>query len=390
MIGPIVDGIGDRHCLILAAAESVLASLPAGLAGTTWRDAMKYDRQRWRAEFAQFWPDYSRKVRDVCRQHRFSPALISGLRLSLLLASQYIAGCDAFLRKCRPLAVLTDHDRHRMWSALILVARRQGIPTYTLVHGAVNDNALGYVPLVADKAFCWGELDRNKLIASGADPARLFIAGCPRLRKGLLADRAVALAKVELDPGKPLVLLATAPYDIAARLQLAGTFCEAIKKLDGVSGAVRLHPSETLNTYSALIARYPDVRFLANSSCTQDEALAAAEVVVVHSSGFGSDALYQGRLAIVLDVLDEPLGHGADLVRYAECPKPRSAGELADAVRALLWDAAARDNAFQAAKRFNRYFCAACGEDAAGNIADVLLGHLGASRNTIGPISSES
>jgi hypothetical protein len=237
----------------------------------------------------------------------------------------------------------------------------------------LNDRAAGFVPVLADKVFCWGEIDREKFLAAGTDPARLLIAGCARMRRGLAADRCAARAKAGLPADKPLVLLATAPYSIAERQSLAGIFCEGIGRVPGAIGAVRLHPTEDLEAYATVMARYPMVRFLTNSVLTVDEAVAAANAVVVHCSGFGSDALTKGCPVIVLDVLDQPLGHGVELIRYADCAGPRNAEQLAAAVRSLLFDAEARKKAIHAAERFTQLFCAAFGDDAASNIARTVL-----------------
>jgi len=290
-----------------------------------------------------------------------------------MLASQYVAGCERFLIETRPRAILTDYDRNHLWSVLVMVGRRLGIPTFTLVHGVLSDHAVGYVPVLADKVFCWGEIDRQKFLAAGTDPARLLIAGCPRLQRGLSADRVAARSKAGLSADKPLVLLATAPYSIQDRQRLAGIFCDGIGRVPGAVGAVRLHPSEDLDAYATVMAKYPTARFLANTVLTVEEAVTAADAVVVHCSGFGSDALTKGCPVIVLDVLDQPLGHGADLIRHADCAGPRNAEELAAAVRLLLFDEEAREKATRAAQGFTQLFCAAFGDDAARNIARTVL-----------------
>ena len=88
-----------------------------------------------------------------------------------MLSSQYVAGCEHLLPENPPVAILTDFDRNHLWSVLVMVGRRLGIPTYSLVHGVLNDHAIGFVPVVADKVFCWGEIDRQKFLAAGTDPA---------------------------------------------------------------------------------------------------------------------------------------------------------------------------------------------------------------------------
>jgi len=373
LVRPIVDQIGYGNCLVVAANESVSTSLPQGLGCITWRESLHYDLRQWRGAFASVWPSLKRRLHAACSRYGFPSEVVSSLRLNLMLSSQYVAGCERFLVETRPCAILTDYDRNRLWSVLVMVGRRLGIPTYTLVHGVLNDHAVGFVPVLADKIFCWGQIDRKKFVAAGTDPTRLLIAGCPRLQRGLSADQAAARSKAALSADKPLVLLATAPYNISMRQSLAGIFCEGIGRVPGALGAVRLHPSEDLDVYARVMAKHPTVRFFTNSALTVDEAIAAADAVVVHCSGFGSDALTKGCPVIVLDVLDQPLGHGAELIRYADCAAPRNAEELAAAVQLLLFDAQAREKAIRAAQAFTQLFCVAFGDDAARNIARTVL-----------------
>ena len=74
------------------------------------------------------------------------------------------------------------------------------------------------------------------------------------------------------------------------------------------------------NTYAPVAKRHPNVRFLRNRDATLDEALAAADIVVVPNSGFGSDALVRRRFVIVLDLPTMRLGHGRELIEQAGCP----------------------------------------------------------------------
>jgi hypothetical protein len=370
---PVIQQLGPQTSYVIACEAAMLSGLPPGFQGTGWREAMYYDVAAWRAELAPLWPALRGKLLRLAARYRLSAKLRRHLLLNLLLSSQYVCGCLELLERARPAAIVVDYDRHRLWSALILAARRQGIPTFTLVHGVVGDQALGYAPFLADQAFCWGEIDRGRLLAAGVEPSRLLITGCPRLTTTLSATREQSLAKLGWGGAERVVLLATAPFPRPQRLQLAELFCSTVEALSGVVGVVRLHASEQLDAYRPVVRRHPAVRFLPNGAWTVDEAIAAADVVVVHSSGFGSDALTKGRPVIVLDAIDVPLGHGADLHRLAHCPKPCSSGELAAAIRSLVFDEAARRQALEAAARFARMFCAAAGQQAAANIVRAVL-----------------
>jgi hypothetical protein len=110
-----------------------------------------------------------------------------------------------------------------------------------------------------------------------------------------------------------------------------------------------------------------------NSQLSLDESLAATDVVVVQSSGLGSDALVKRRLVVVFEIPDAPLGHGKDLIEQAGCPRAASPRELVAALRGLLFDEETRRRHFAAAERFGADFCAYFGQDSARRIAETVL-----------------
>ena len=190
----------------------------------------------------------------------------------------------------------------------MLAAKSLGIPTFSLQHGVLDEDAVGYVPVIADQMFCWGELHRRAMIAAGQDAAKLTIGGCPRLSRELLAEPGDVRRRLNIDPSHRVAMLGTSPVPPAQRRLLAEWFCDAVYQTDGVSGIVRLHPSERLEFYAEIAGEYPKVTFMDNGQFSLDESLAAADVVVVQSSGLGSDALVKRRLVVVVEIPDAPSG----------------------------------------------------------------------------------
>jgi hypothetical protein len=225
--------------------------------------------------------------------------------------------------------------------------------------------------------FCWGELHRRAMIAAGQDAAKLTIGGCPRLSRELLAEPGDVRRRLSIEPSHRVAMLGTSPVPPAQRRLLAEWFCDAVYQTNGVSGIVRLHPSERLEFYAEIAGEYPKVTFMDNGQFSLDESLAAADVVVVQSSGIGSDALVKRRLVVVVEIPDAPLGHGRDLVEQAGCPQVANAGALAAALRGLLFDEEVRRRHFAAAERFIEGFCAYFGRESAERIADCIQQHIG-------------
>ena len=233
----------------------------------------------------------------------------------------------------------------------------------TLVHGVMGRDAWSFSPVLADHILCWGELDRAKLINAGEASSRVTVAGCPRLRRDLPSPSPEVRRRLGIDGDGPVAMLATSPESY--RFALAEAFCTAIEQLPALSGIVRLHPSEDLSSYETLIARHPTVSFVENRRASNDEALAAADVVVVRASGFGSDALVKRKPVVVLSPDQKPTGPDLDLIELAGCPHAHDSDELAVVLGRMTTDPGFRAEREVAAERFVTQFCAAFGDAAA-------------------------
>jgi hypothetical protein len=374
---------GDRTAVLYERAD-VPPLVPPGIAAIGWAQVLRHDHRLWRQEFQACWPRWRNSLKAVCRHYHLPCGAYQRLALHLTASSQLAIACWNFLADAWPAAILTEHDRASLWSCLVLAARTLGIPTFTMQHGVLDSQATGYTPVLADKMICWGEMHRQRLIAQGEDATRLLIGGCPRLSRDCAGDAAQARSKLGLVADRPLVMLGTCPLDTAARLRLASLFCEAARRLAAVSVAVRLHPSERTEDYAPLAARYPQVRFFSNAASTLDESLAAADVLVVQSSGLGSDALVKRRPVVVVDLPGIPLGHGADMVEAAGCPRVTTAEELTDALQQILFTSGRKEQLLARADHYVTKFCAAFGNDAAALTADLVLANcrIGPGTNT--------
>ncbi len=321
LVLPVVQEFRPDECSLLTKSPELLARLPAGVQGVLPQEAMRYDVRAWRVDYRRCRTDWQRRTRMLCRRHRLPPGAYDRIMLHMMFSSQSVAGFLEWFKMIRPATVLTEYDRHHLWSCLVLVARSLGVPTLTLVHGVLNEHAVGYTPVLANRVLCWGAHQREQFLAAGEHPEKVKIVGCPRLHRELDVTPAQARRKLGLTDDNRVVMLATTPRSQQACLGMAELFCTALAGLTGASGVVRLHPSERVKDYELVARRYPAVRFLDNGAATLDEALAAADLVVVPNSGFGSDALVKRRPVVVIDLPIMPLGHGADLIHRAGCPR---------------------------------------------------------------------
>jgi hypothetical protein len=359
---PVLERLGGESA-VLYGHDGVAQLVPAGIPHLPFREVMDFDARAWRREYDRCRPSWERTIRDACERHGFPEGAFELLSLELMVASQRVLGSLDFLEAHRPSAILTEYDRHNLWSCLVLAARKLRIPSLTLVHGVIERDAFGFAPVLADHILCWGELDRAKLVGAGEAPSRVAVAGCPRLSRDLPSPSLEGRRRLGIDHDGPVAMLATSPERY--RLALAEAFCTAIEQLPGMSGVVRLHPSEDLTSYAAMIARHPTVSFVENSRASSDEALAATDVVVVRASGFGSDALVKRKPVVVLSPEQQPTGHDLDLIELAGCPQAHDPVELAAVLGRLTQDPAFRAEREMAAEQFVTRFCAAFGSESA-------------------------
>jgi hypothetical protein len=206
----------------------------------------------------------------------------------------------------------------------------------------------------------------------GVNHESLIVTGCQSISRVLDVKQDVARLKVGLPVDKPVVLLATNPIRLEDRLKYALVFCIAMSKLPEMSAIVRLHLAENITEYQELVDRFPQVMFLSNSMISQDESLAAADLVVNHESSFGIDALLKGKLVVILDVLTTPLKVGREMIELAGCPSAKSSGELESLLRKMIVEDDWKKELHEKAEQYALQYCYSYGQDAINNVCRVI------------------
>jgi hypothetical protein len=226
-------------------------------------------------------------------------------------------------------------------------------------------------------------LDRDLFVESGVKPERIAITGYTRMRREALAVAPERKRTIVGSSAKYTVIFASSPLPFDTKRKLARDFCEAVSLLPDTAALIRLHPSERVSEYAEVSNQYPAVKFLANDACTLDEAVAIADVVAVHVSGFGNDALMKGRPVVVLNSVPGESPNAEDLITLGGCPGARTPAELSALLATMITDSAARTAALERAEPYVRNRCAFYGPEAAERVAEVVRSRVhGASSRT--------
>lgn len=379
LVEQLVEQLGEEACVVIGPVESSglpTRLLPAGTGVLDWADLPRLKADRWRNDYRACAGAWHASLVDVLVRRGVSRRALPRLRTHLLCQARRIVACRALLAHLRPRAVVTEYDRNPYASCLVLAARSLGVPSFTMLHGVIASQ-LGYTPLVADRIFAWGELSRQKLIGFGVEPERVEAIGCQAVTRDLPLGRAEARDRLGLLAAQPVALLATTPVRESARRALVSDFGTALPPSCGITAAVRLHPSDHLAVYAQVQADLPHLRLLKAADSSIDETLAAADVVVCHSTAFALDALVKRVPVVVLDSIDEPLTWGRELIDVAGCPRAGSSQELTAIIRSLVGDPEVRQDLLQRTDRYISRVYAAVGNQAAKAVAERIRQLIG-------------
>ncbi len=373
LILPLVQSYGHDKTVVVAPLASMQVQMPAQTAFMTFDELPKIDMKAWRSEFNRCLPIWRHQLNQVLRKHSIPPYVAEFLLCRLQVQTKRIMASGEFLEAMQPKAIVTEYDRGAASSCLILVARQRGIPTVTMIHGALETYpSYGFAPILSNFACCWGGVHKRNLLEHGVNHESLVVTGCQSVSRALDVKQDVVKQKIGLSTDKPVVLLATNPIQLEDRLKYALAFCTAMSKLHEMSAIVRLHPAENITEYQKLVDQFPQVMFLSNSTISRDESLAAADLVVNHESSFGIDALLKGKLVVILDVLAAPLKVARELIELAACPSAKSAGELESVIRKIIVDDDWKKELHEKAEQYALQYCDSYGQEAVNNVCRVI------------------
>ncbi len=317
------------------------------------------------------------------------PELDAAARLQWPWSARAMDEAGAALDALSPRAVLTYAEAGGWGRALVLEARRRGIPSVGLQHGFIYRHWLNYLheadeiaPTavtpgcpIPDRTLVFDDYARTHLLSAGHFPdAAVMVTGSARLDdlaarvSAAGATREATRASVFGGPsgGEARLVVLTAKHaEMGARLaDLLG----AVRALPTVRLVIKPHPAETPGVYADVAAGAPNVS-IADARADLARLLAAADAVVTMNSTVAIDGLVLGIPALVV-------GRPTNLSPFVDAGVMAGA-DGADAIRAglvsVLYDAGVRQSLADAARRFTgRFGMRADGRAAARTAAEIL------------------
>lgn len=286
------------------------------------------------------------------------PEVRDTVRVSISIASRVILWTEAALEHADPDVVVVANDATLGCRALVLTARRMGIPTVYLQHGHIpNDREA--IAGASDQLLVWGASSRRRLVELGIQADQLIEVGAAQY-DGLFGTGAApdtgSIGGVISDGSRKVVVYTSAPASRGESEDDYVQACTAVRDaaiaLPEVEFIVKLHPSENPRLWRALRrgSRGAGLRVIVR--CDTAALLSRADVVVTRFSTTGMEAAILGKPLVTIN-----LTGGPDHAPYADgggALGVRAAAELVPAIRRVLRDPETRRELEVSRERFLR------------------------------------
>lgn len=184
----------------------------------------------------------------------------------------------------KPSAILCDHDRQALNAAIVMSAKYHRIPTYTLVHGSTLPPDHFY-PLLADKVFCWGEMQKQQFISLGVKEEQIVVAGNLKFKK----THQQFLAKSQTTQTHKVLLIFSNPIEHHQKIRFIEDILQHTD--DSYKVILRIHPAECKEDYHEQINKYKKLLAVDQTDQTIDESLNISDIVISHNSTAAIEAL---------------------------------------------------------------------------------------------------
>ena len=338
-------------------------------------DLPSIDLKAWRQSFLKIYQPTLGIIKTFLHKNDLPITVGWKIMNFLMVQTQYLVAFDHLLKILQPKFILVEHDRYSWCSCLILSAKKLHVPTFTMMHGVVN-NQFGYLPILSDYLFCWGERQKRLLENYGGHSEHLVVTGGTQLDPSINISKQTVRKRLDITDNKKVVLLATNPVRPIHRQNMVQIFCQAVKQNEDIVGVVRLHPSEDLIFYAEYMKKYPKILFYNNNQVSFEESFALADIVCIYNSAYGMDAALKGLPVMIINIDNEDLGQAKDLIEYGDFPVAKNITEFSEMLSSYLKDSNYRNQVDANIKMYAQKYCGAFENDAAYNMIGFIQSKL--------------
>lgn len=190
------------------------------------------------------------------------------------------------------------------------LAKKYGIPTLACSAAVETGNARAHFRhLQADKIATMGEVGRRIYVESGVSPDRVVVTGIAHF--DLLFNRDVegdsqVLLTHEIDPGRGMILFTTDNISFAETEKMLTGVINAVLKMKDVQLVVKVHPSEPIEVYQTLAAKYEDSRIRVVKDIDLYALISNCALLITKYSTTALEAMMIDKPVVVINLAGQP------------------------------------------------------------------------------------
>ncbi len=298
--------------------------------------------------------------------------------------SRWLTAMDRHFSAFRPQALVLSEDATPFARAAVWTARRHGVPSLVVQHGAPC-LSFGFAPLAADQIAAWDDASRDQLVDWGVPRQRIVITGSLALDRSR-AELAAVRPRRKAPQPRTVLLLANLPArddrpdGVAYHLTrdthegMLRAALEALSAIPGVRLIVKLHPRQIDNEpWPRLLGAYPSVQVGLVRCARWTDLLRRSNLVLSCVSSAGIEAARLGWP--VVQIVPRGAGNVLPAARWGLLGSASTAEELCP----LVWQALQREECATAQLTTPR-------DTAASRIATAIERVMHSPRMTIKPL----
>jgi hypothetical protein len=264
----------------------------------------------------------------------------------------------------KPNLILVANEYGVFERALVVAAKRRGIPTLAVQHGVIHSEHKGYMyrkheispdgsaksPYcpIPDKTAVYGPVHKHMLTKLSAYPeGSVVVTGQPRYDRLKHVERLYSrerfLRKYNIDLNDKIILWTTQCHALSADENRRNLRCvlEVVRDLTNVTLIIKQHPGEGMN-HTRMIKDYL-VKYKTNAVMTPGdsdtyEQLYACDLMISRTSTTVIEAVALDKPVIMLELVADASPIGLDYVKEGVAIKVCTEEELCPAIEKLLVD----------------------------------------------------
>jgi len=210
----------------------------------------------------------------------------------------------------KPRIIVVMNDVTTLGKVAVSVAKKRGVKTLCIQHGAMSNNPISFIPVSADKIAVWGENSKKALVSRGTPKNKIIITGATHFdninksEKEMTKDIA---NEIGIDLSKKYILITTQtfPKNSTRKFPNMGkavrSVCDAVKLIPELQIVIKTHPAEySIKKYKDIIKKSGVNGFLTKKHLYP--LIKGCSALITISSGTGFEAFIMGKPLIIINL----------------------------------------------------------------------------------------